>query len=235
MGFTAGRAPCCAGSDLTASVFSGRSSEHSNRDASQDDPKFRGTSVAHYKICSVQLTASRTVQSKAILPYQQLCTCHMPKSSTCRASRSSRRKDAWSHYSNGPRHTELCQDYTSKMVALAEHWTNATYLKHQPFNGTPLCFWFIRPEFSSLLSEIHHDRAGLHQGFTIFVIDNSRYFIIGAYFQKFGSKLLTLCDVDCMDVVIQPTLLKHQRDFSSIRRKSCVKIYHGTVSSNSGF
>ena len=117
------------------------------------------------------------------------------------------------------------------MVALAEHWTNATHLKHQPFNGRPLCFWFIRPEFSSLLSEIHHDRAGLHQGFAIFVIDNCRYFIIGAYFQKFGSQLLILCDVDCMDVEIQSTLLQHQRDFSSIRRKPCIKIYHSTVSS----
>ena len=111
-----------------------------------------------------------------------------------------------------------------EMMRLPQHRTKAPHLPHQPLHHLePL----VRAKKAAvLLGQINHDRAALHEGDALFVIDNRRDLIVGADLQKLRRELIACTNIHRDGLIRQAQFFQQDRHFAPIWRGPRIEIDH---------
>src|SRR5205085_2766347 len=81
-----------------------------------------------------------------------------------------------------------------------------------------------RIELARLFAEIHEDGARFEHALAIVTIDDRRDFAIRRNLEKIGGELLVLADVDRVNRIGEPHLLKRDRNLTPVGRAPGVEI-----------
>src|SRR5713101_99360 len=112
------------------------------------------------------------------------------------------------------------------MIGLAKHRANIGHLPHQPFEhfGAPRIP--SGQKFSGLFRQMDKNCARLEDR-DFFVFVHYRWnFAVRTNLYKLGFELLTLANIDRMNLILEPAFLEHDRDLPSVRRSPRVEINH---------